>query len=158
MDRDVVCIETKGPKDNLDRLADQMREFRMYVPEVWLAVHSKWANDVRREANLLVVDAEGVTTPHARDKPDRDELAVMRLLELLWTDELVAIAQRQNIAGGPIHGQLKSKNKLRKLCARLLTGNEILTEVCRELRSRPLAGIGSDGALSKRLPTATAAR
>jgi len=151
---DVIGVETKGARDNLTRLPEQMKEYRRFAPEVWLVVDSKFANEkeVRQERNVLLHDrfagrlVDEFGGKRKVVKPHRDELSIMRLIELLWTDEIVRIAERQSVVSGPIHKQLRDKTKLKKLVARLLTGNEILVEVCTELRARPLTGIGSDKA------------
>jgi len=149
-ERDIAAVEIKSGRDRLDRLRDQVREYSFYVPEVWIALAPKWI-DARSHRhygiNRLLVDA-GATPqvvwlePHA-SKPFRDELVCSRLLELLWASEALAIAQRTDVLPGPAYGQLR-KDHVKKLLARLLTGNEIVAEVCRELRSRPLTGLGSD--------------
>lgn len=155
-DNDVIGVETKGATDKLDRLDVQMKEYARFVPEVWLAVHHKFQDRKElgyRERNLLVWAKDGTLVDYLHgEKPRRDELSIMRLLELLWTSELGAIAGRQNVAGGPVHKQMLNKKKLAKLCARLLTGNEILREVCIELRARALTGVGSDTGIRAQLP------
>lgn len=151
---DVIGIEIKSSLDTLERLAAQVAEFARYMPEVWIAVAPRWLPDIERlyaVHNKMVVTVAAVETVgqyRARlggegKRPHRDELSIMRLLELLWADEGVRIAERTGVVPGARHTQIKF-GKLKPLLARLLTGNEILREVCRELRARPITGNGSD--------------
>lgn len=147
-ERDLVGFEIKGPRDRLDRLRDQVREYQRYVPEVWVALDAKFKDaDEHRWwcMNRVVVERDGTvanwrSTTHG--KPHRDELVCSRMLEILWASEAVRIAQRTDVIPGPAHKQLREAH-VKKLLARLLTGNEIIAEVCRELRARPWTGMGS---------------
>lgn len=150
----VVGIEIKSSVDSLDRLAAQVAEFERYMPEVWIAVAPRWLPEVERlyaVHNKMVATIAGVETVGTYrsriggegKRPHRDELSIMRLLELLWADEGVRIAERTGVVPGARHTQIKY-DRLKPLLARLLTGNEILKEVCRELRARPITGAGSD--------------
>lgn len=144
---DLVAVELKSSRDRLDRLDGQLREYAFYIPEVWLAVAPKWVKSrelKRGERNVMVVDPPKITERRAGKKPYRDELCCSRLLELLWQSEALAIAQRTDILPGPMHKHLPAAH-LKKLLARLLTGNEIIREVCTELRARAAVGLRSDG-------------
>lgn len=150
-ERDLVGMEIKSSVDTLARLADQMKEYRRYLPEVWAAVALKWRDDdeLSRERNVLTVTSEGAVhqeSPSGGFKPERDELVCSRLLELLWRDEAAAIAVRHDVIPIRVPKQF-NRGKILKLLARLLTGNEIITEVCRELRARQLVGMRSDDPL-----------
>lgn len=170
---DIIGIEIKGPKDSPGdkRVVHQMREFNFYLPEVWLAVDAKWRDhqSVKTVRNLLVVDGDDVTIDYEDRKTahlsrvkrggfpatkgmwpvfeaHRDEMCCSRLLERLWSGEAIRILVRQ----GLVQEQLAKKtdhHKARKILARMLTGHQIMTEVCTELRARPLTGWGSDGPL-----------
>lgn len=160
---DIVGVEIKGKRDTVsgDRLKGQLREFNFYVPELWLAVHEKHRdhNGYRYcGVNRLVVCENGTTieepkrrllglrtgpVPDSDPLPIRDEMCCSRLLELLWNGECLRIAGRAGIISGPLHAQVRVEH-VRKLLARLLTGNDIIREVCTELRERPLVGVGSD--------------
>jgi hypothetical protein len=144
-ERDVIGLEVKGPRDTLRRLKDQMNEYGRYFPEVWVAVAPRWkeAEELHWSYNVLVVDNGMVSSDPRRTKPVRDELVVSRMLELLWTSEAQAIAQRTGVIPGVPTQQMARKAK--PMLARLLTGNEILKNVCQELRARQLVGLGSDG-------------
>jgi hypothetical protein len=149
-EKNLIAIEIKSSSDKLDRLADQVKEYGRYVPEVWAAVAMKWQDNAALRyvgRNLLIVDVKtrDVIEYRKGSKPYRDELVYSRLIEILWRDEAARIAQRTGVipgttpCGDPAH-------KIKPMLARLLTGNEILRETCTELRTRPLVGIGSDGA------------
>lgn len=144
-DRDIVCFEIKSSVDRLDRLAPQLKEYQRFFPEVWAALAPCWEEDGLRDIpNRMTVDGAGGTVRvHGRRlRPFRDELVCSRLLELLWVSEAQTIAQRTGVIPGTPTRQLAGKTK--KMLARLLTGNQIIAEVCRELRARQLVGRGSD--------------
>lgn len=154
-ERDIIGFEIKSSRDRLDRLRAQMVEYSRYVPEVWLAVAPRWSDhdEAHRWGNRVIVDAAAGSVdadgawPPAR-RAHRDELSINRLLELLWREEAARIAQRTDV----IPGAVPTREPLRKILpmlSRLLTGNDILREVCAELRSRPFVGIGSDAARSR---------
>lgn len=146
---DIVAIEIKSSIDTLERLGPQIAEYQRFAPEVWIALAPKWFGhkDLPRWQNELVVDAKGKTIklPGHRErrwKARRDDLVCSRLVELLHHGEMMRIASRMNILM-PINVRMP-KEKIAPLLARLMTGNEIIKEVCRELRCRSLVGIGSD--------------
>lgn len=157
---DIIGFEIKGPRDSLGdgRLDLQMAEYNFYLPEVWLAVHPKWRDHkaVIHFPNLMVIDGDNVIVRLGRD-PHRDEMCCSRLIERLWDGEARRIAIRR----GLVQEQLADKfpgAKIRKILARMLTGHEIMQDVCRELRARPLTGLGSDppvssGPLRGEIPT-----
>ncbi len=151
---DIIGVEIKGPKDSLSdgRLSGQLREFNFYLPEVWLAVAPRWQKhrDVKRRRNLLFPTENGIKI--AKDKsdgkfrPERDEFFCSRLLELLWVDEAARIAQRTDVIPG-VTLTREPVWKVKRLLARMLSGHEIVKQVCTELRARPLVGLGSDRAM-----------
>lgn len=151
-ERDIIGFEIKSSRDRLDRLEPQMKEYARFVPEVWVAVAERWAEakEVQRCRNRIVV-RPGQEVPVEignewfSNRPQRDELSISRLLELLWREEAARIAQRTGVIPGIVPTR-EPLHKIRPMLSRLLTGNEILREVCKELRSRPLVGIGSDAA------------
>jgi hypothetical protein len=142
---DLIGVEIKSGRDRLDRLDGQMKEYGRYLPEVWVAVAPRWRDHedvIHRRGNLLVVPSTGnafIQKPAPGERPYRDELVCSRVLELLWYDEAARIAVRTDVVPHRVPKQFR-KDKLLKLLARLLTGNQILTEVCRELRERSRAG------------------
>lgn len=150
---DVVGVEIKGPKDSLSdgRLSQQLREFNFYLPEVWLAVAPKWMThrDVKNQRNLLVPTDSGIEIVNQKGEskflPERDEFFCSRLIELLWAEEAARIAQRTDVIPGVAPTREKTW-KVKRMLARMLSGHEIVKEVCTELRARPLVGLGSDRA------------
>ena len=148
---DVIGVEIKGPRDSLSdgRLSEQLREFNFYLPEVWLAVAPRWRKhaDVRRRRNLLLQAEGGIEI--VKDKgdgkfrPERDEFFCSRLIELLWVDEAARIAQRTDVIPG-VTLTREPTWKVKRMLARMLSGHEIVKQVCLELRARPLVGLGSD--------------
>jgi hypothetical protein len=151
---DIVGVEIKGPRDSLSdgRLAHQLREFNFYLPEVWLAIAPRWRKhaDVRRRRNLLLPSENGLAI--VKDKgdgkfrPERDEFFCSRLIELLWVDEAARIAQRTDVIPG-VTLTREPTWKVKRMLARMLSGHEIVKQVCIELRARPLVGLGSDRAM-----------
>jgi hypothetical protein len=151
---DIVGVEIKGPRDSLSdgRLPEQLREFNFYLPEVWLAVAPRWLKhrDVKRRQNLLLPTEEGIeVVKDKRDgkfRPERDEFFCSRLIELLWVEEAARIAQRADVIPG-VTLTREPVWKVKRLLARMLSGHEIVKQVCIELRARPLVGRGSDRAM-----------
>jgi len=151
---DVVGVEIKGPRDSLSdgRLPEQLREFNFYLPEVWLAVAPRWLKhrDVKRRQNLLLPTDQGIEVVKDRKdgkfRPERDEFFCSRLIELLWVDEAARIAQRTDVIPG-VTLTREPTWKVKRLLARMLSGHEIVKQVCIELRARPLVGRGSDRAM-----------
>lgn len=148
---DIVGVEIKGPRDSLGdgRLPAQMREYGFYIPEVWLAVDAKWWEHEQVKAHSyrgnILQWKDGVLTPprhYNPKKPARDEMCCSRLLDLLWNDEVRDIANRMRLYQG--HGRINSTQAghLKNSMARLMTGHEIVHEVCTELRARPAHMVG----------------
>lgn len=163
---DIAGIEVKGPRDRLDaRLTDQIHIFGYYMPELWLAVAPRWRDhDAYRFCGVnraVVVDGQVVEEPRRRraserfsamgrgsQDPDalRDDLACGRLLELLWAGELERVAERTQVML-PLRDHSKARSC--GLLARMLTGHEIVKQVCQELRARPLVGMASSPPIAK---------
>jgi hypothetical protein len=151
---DIVGVEIKGPRDSLSdgRLAEQLREFNFYLPEVWLAVAPRWLRHahVRHQQNLLLPTERDIEI--VKDKgdgkfrPERDEFFCSRLIELLWVEEAARIAQRTDVIPG-VALTREPTWKVKRMLARMLSGHEIVKQVCIELRARPLVGRGSDRAM-----------
>jgi len=144
--KDIIGVEIKSSRDRLDRLEDQVEEYRRWLPEVWVAVATKWRDHDAlglRRLNLIVLDDAPRRVPaiieHRRGRRAyRDELVCSRMLGLLWQEEAARIAQRTAIIPGTSPTR-DPRHKILPLLARLLTGNEIMREVCAELRHRPAA-------------------
>lgn len=147
---DLIGVELKSGTDSLGRLHGQALAYNNWFPEWWLAIAPRWAerwevaakHEMRR-SGLLVVDSQGKLTQTRM--AGRDELVLMRTLEWLWGSELQAVAERIDV--WPAARRYRAdKEKLKAMLARLLSGNQIMAEVCRELRARPrgMVGAGSD--------------
>jgi hypothetical protein len=147
-EKDLIGVEIKSSRDRLDRLEEQLKEYSRYFPEVWLFIAPKWARAAKALswANIAVghPDRVEVLRPSKAKRPYRDELVTARMLEWLWVEEAARIANRTQVIPGPVNNRRYPTANVRKLLARLLTGNEIIREVCRELRARPLVGQMSD--------------
>ncbi len=148
--KDLVGIEIKSSRDKLDRLEGQIEEYSRWLPEVWIAVAAKWENHGSLQCgrcNLIIVDdsalASGVVEYRQGLRPYRDELVCSRMLGLLWREEAARIAQRTGVIPGTSLTK-DPRHRILPMLARLLTGNEIMREVCAELRQRPAFGRQSD--------------
>lgn len=144
-ERDIIGMEIKSGTDTLARLEAQLAEYQRYMPEVWMAVAPRFVDDLP-SGNAISIDSQGTIKQHwptGGFKPTRDELVCSRMLELLWRDEAAAIAVRTDIVPVRVPKQF-NRGKLLKLLSRLLTGNDIVAQVCLELRARSLVGAGSD--------------
>jgi hypothetical protein len=148
---DLIGVEIKSSRDVLDRLDKQMAEFHRTIPVLWLAYAPKWSDHVRSHysaatANRLQVDVSPETGPKVGDaweihhKGVRNWRVYSGMLELLWADETRAVATRKRVS----HAKRAPQYTLMPELARLLTGQEIIEEVCRELRGRAAFAAGSD--------------
>jgi hypothetical protein len=156
---DLVGFEIKGPRDTLTdgRMDAQLREYNYWLPEVWLAIHDKWVgHDAHRYVpnKITVCSAGSVVDRSAGRNPRRDEMCCSRLLDLLWNEEVGRIGARTAICATMKRISSRDALRIKGSLARLLTGHEIMKQVCAELRSRPLTGLGSDAPLSSgEIPT-----
>lgn len=150
---DLVGVEVKGPKDRLDdRMDGQLECFANYLPVVWLVVHEKFQDssklrNARFRANVAVVrDGRMVVDPRLTDRRTwkRDDLCCSRLIERMWGSEVLSIARRCGIPHEVRPGVSLPVDRVRGLLARMLTGHEIIKEVCIHLRARTLTGMASD--------------
>lgn len=153
---DVVGVEVKGPRDSLDRLEEQMREYAFYLPEVWVLAHERWRDhrEVRSIANRAIWSPTTCAisvdpSRRTRRQADRCDLSCARLLEILWTTEVENVCRRTTVPFEYAPGKPFRRGTVLSAIARMLTGQEIMREVCAELRARPLAGIGSDAPLER---------
>jgi len=152
---DLYAVEIKGPADKMDgRLTEQLRTYGAWCPEVWLLAHPKWLGhaEVKGVRNLLLPGADGILIANAKNQllpqkfePTRDDLVCSRLLEVLWQGEAHEIADRTGVIPGAALSRLHTR-KVKAMLARMLTGHEIMKQVCRCLRARPshMTGAGSD--------------
>lgn len=141
----IAGVEIKSAKDTLARLPEQIRQYTRELPEVWIAVAPKFATPAHEDGlpwgvGRLVLEPEGVAEgfpcgarrfPHPA-KPD--EMITAPMLHLLWREEAASLAKRHGIAFPP----RLPLYKLVKILARRLTGDQIVSGVCRALRARPV--------------------
>lgn len=131
-------IEIKSSRDTLDRLRDQLRVFRASLPCIYLAVAPKWRSEsgiIFGGVERIYCDVSGETpeiSSYATPLRDVNRKITVQMLDLLWAAEARAIAMRNRLdvtKTTPLY-------KIVPILARALTGNEIVREVCRELRAR----------------------
>lgn len=156
---DIIGVEIKGPRDTIgnDRMSKQLREYSFWMPEVWLAVDSKWADhEVIKEHQYrgnLLVSGDGIVLPrnYTPKKPKRDEMCCSRLLDLLWNEEVRNIGNRQRLLSQTSRVSSKDALRVKGMLARMLTGQDIAREVCTEIRARPahMVGLGSSPPISR---------
>lgn len=136
----LVGVEIKGPRDTLERVDKQIETFTAGLPEVWLAIDEKWRGQgkVPWTCGRLWCAGGKVAGVDGLWRPVRLEVTVP-LLNLLWRDELHAVAVRRGLSAPKSRDPI---GKLTPLLARKLTGDEIVTEVCRQLRARDQGRMG----------------
>lgn len=136
---DLIGVEIKSGRDTLDRLKKQLRVFRQHIPEVWVAYSPAWEEKLGYLGHgAFYVDHTGVRREHFTRRgyvipmrSIRSWRCYTNMLELLWAQEARNIAAR--------HGLPKPKRPRYKLLPELalrLSGEKIMSEVCRELRAR----------------------
>lgn len=154
-DRLWIC-EIKSERDKLDRLAGQIKDFGPTCHGLIVAAHERWTADkgmvdvrpgVRRSVPTLLQAAtrgsgrfETWTHPEPEGRYTRNWHAPFgvnvpwyhRMLMLLWSDELRAVASKHRV---PCDRRTPGY-KLAPELSRLLTGAEIEKAVCGMLRLR----------------------
>lgn len=133
---DLILIEIISDKDVVDRKEKQIKTFREHAPEFWLALSPKWVNSTKLPyvPNRLIVSESGVEiSPFYR--VTQNGLCFNKMLHLIWAEEARAIAARH----GCLSNKRQTLSSLLPVLAKRLTGQEILTGVCRELRGRGTA-------------------
>ena len=129
----IVGIEIKSSRDTLDRLDEQVRVFTAHLPQVIVAVAPKWVEKSTphfSRSDTVVVHGGIVGGWPIYNKPRRQ--VTVQMLELLWADEARSIAFRMRLS----QNSRLTLTEAIPLLARTLTGDEIVREVCRELRAR----------------------
>lgn len=140
-DADLIGVEIKSSRDTLDRLDRQWDEFNYCLPEVWLAVAPKYAWGKRPPggkwiANEIVVDGATIVsdgTPFQKKRgADRNWHVLSAMPMILHVAENRRILDRYQIK----FPKNAPQRVMQPLIARHLTGDQIMREVCIELRSR----------------------
>lgn len=135
----IAGLELKSSRDVLDRLENQVKTFSAVLPELWVGIAPKWCDEVsahtRYQTGLVCFDVENGETRSAcpyRNHAEVDRTITVPLIDLLWRDETASIAHRMCV---PIKKR-EAMCRIVPLLVRKLTGDEIVREVCRELRGR----------------------
>jgi hypothetical protein len=143
----LVGIEIKSDKDRLDdkgaeRLKRQIRTFAAHLPEFWLAIGPQWLERDNESTyrlrwsapNCMVVDLGAPVQVQTRwgKRGTEHRYITAETLEILWRNELLRICVRNRL----YQGNKGRMDLFRSLIARKLTGDQIIEEVCRELRAR----------------------
>lgn len=134
----LIGVEIKSSKDNLDRLEKQMRVFGAHIPLLYLALAPKWENvSHSHRLNVVVEETNGVKPGvYERGWGRHTEMnwrCYTKMLDILWAGELREIGHRHRFDFG---SRARMSDMLPVIAAKL-TGEQIVAEVCRELRSRP---------------------
>jgi hypothetical protein len=145
----IAAVEIKSSKDTLKRLDKQMRKFTTHIPEVWIAFAPIWHSAVELDDwhNTICTTRERVDDDHSHIWCYVDRVMTSPMLTLLWRDELAAIASRKRLS----YSRRSRMQDLAIMISRKLTGDEIVTEVCRELRGRDAFATGSDEPIKDKL-------
>lgn len=136
----IAGVEIKSSRDVLDRLETQLRAYHEYLPEVWLCSAPKWeAHKVGYPTGRVIYETGALRSTiaggngYAFPQPATvNHIKTVPMLHLLWRSELLNMCARYRVSAS-------AKDTMRRLVielARKLTGDEIVTGVCRELRAR----------------------
>lgn len=137
----VAAIEIKSSADTLARLDRQINNFTRSIPEVWVGVAPKWLEHLQelpwQVGRLIVKDgvvSEVMKYPRCelRYPAIVDRVMTVPMLHLCHRAELLAIASDNGLKHSP-RARIKD---LIELQARKLTGDQIITGCCRQLRAR----------------------
>ncbi len=131
----IIGIEIKSSKDVLDRADAQVKTFVSHLQTVIVAVapkhrHPKHGWLPNWSGADTVECGEKVEAKHCAFKENR--LITTPMLHLLWADEARNVAARLRIS----HSKSAPLYSIVPEIARKATGDEIVREVCRELRAR----------------------
>ncbi len=147
----IAAVEVKGDYDKTVRLLHQVGMYQLCVPEVWIVTakegHNSDAELIRwllpsvgvitgtgfkQKWNHVEADDVVLTVVH---EPVPREPVPRQMLEMLWAQELANIvARRRVMAFAP--SKIPTRAKAIASALEALTYQEILVEVCTELRAR----------------------
>ena len=138
----IAGVEIKSSRDRLARLPVQSNTYLGFLPEVWLVMAPKWAEvdkpglswNIGRAICEAGSVAEGAPSRFGRiETPARRNPALtVPMLGLLWRAELGAVAARFGIRTTA----RDTIADITALLARALTGDQIVSGVCEQLRAR----------------------
>lgn len=169
----VVLFEIKSERDTLDRLENQMKAFIAASHVTVLVAHDCWFDRSRYNDG-----SERVVWPHPfrgseiwcypeqaptnigsgyrwnLPRPTLRQPAARKLLGLLWRQELIAECNRHRISTA----RRPTMDVMIDDMAWLMTGQEIVKAVCRQLRTRPFPEADAPIVEDAPKPTAAPAR
>lgn len=132
----LVGVEIKSSRDTLDRLESQIRTFCEYLPCVVAALAPKWGTHGIAPCcgadDSFFCDATADPAIYGVGRIAVRRQVTVQMLRLLWAAEARAVAARTRVS---FDKRLTLRDAIPML-ARALTGDEIVREVCRELRAR----------------------
>jgi hypothetical protein len=145
----IVLFEIKSERDTLSRLSNQLRHFQPVCHGIIVAAHERWCSGskypncdidpILRHARCG--DLWRYPEPEAKwgIRAWREPITTCRpwphrMLRLLWTEELQALASLRGLKAKRTAGY-----KLADELALLLTGQQVEKAVCSALRARPFA-------------------
>lgn len=145
----IVAFEIKGQYDNTTRLLHQVGMYQLCIPEVWMVVDERHADDAKLVRHLLpcvgLIEAPaliGRNSPRVREgvpvtleivaEPDPRPVVPEMLLRVLWAAEL---RQCCDEIGAPATARATRAVMVKRLLAHL-DGDELIKAACRRLRGR----------------------
>lgn len=142
----IAAFEVKGAYDDTTRLLHQVGMYQLCVPEVWMVVHERHADDAALIRHLM--PSVGLLVGHGlfRDYENTREPLTLEvaaegsprpvvpkmMLEMLWAEELRSACTRLRIAAGSRSTRPWMISALLEKCSI----DELQGAVCAELRSR----------------------
>lgn len=146
----LALVEIKSERDTLSRLSNQLRNFHPVCHHIIVAAHERWCMgskypncDIDPILRHAQCGAALWQYPEPAEKwglrfwsapPAATRPWPHRMLRLLWTEELQALANRHGVRSKRVAGY-----KLADELALLLPGREVEQAVCAALRARPFA-------------------
>lgn len=141
----IIAVEVKGEYDNTTRLLHQVGMYQLCVPEVWMVVPDRHADDAKLIRHLLPSVGLIVGTGLSHSYNDKKEPVTLKIeaealprlvvtdcmLEMLWRDELYGVCQR---TGTSVATKATRPQMLKAL--RDLSHDLLQRETCTALRGR----------------------
>jgi hypothetical protein len=147
----IAAVEIKGDYDKTTRLLHQVGMYQLCVPEVWIVTAKQDHGD---DAELIrwlipsigVITGTGFKNTWHRDLEEECVLTVIhepvprqpvprQMLEMMWAQELANIVSRTRLMSFTA-SKIPARAKSIAAVLEALSYQEILTEVCTELRAR----------------------
>lgn len=143
----IAALEIKGPWDDTTRLLHQVGMFQLAVPEVWMVVTERQAEDARLVRYLIpsigLIQIPGIGRSGFVDDIEAIRIEVLAeagprvphayaLLNMLWRDELASACAHHQVPTG----SRASRPKLIQSLLDHLEPGELVPAACRELCGR----------------------